>query len=64
MDVSFEDIKNRAEGEGLDLQGVKDETGCGCACGMCVPYIKLVLKTGETVLPILDADTYKALASE
>ena len=64
MDVSCEDIKNGAGGEGLGLQGVKDGTGCGCACGMCVPYIKLVLRTGETVLPILDADTYKALASE
>lgn len=64
MDIPFEDVKACAEREGLDVRGVVDRLGCGCACGMCVPYIRLVLRTGQTELPVLDEQTFRALAAE
>ena len=45
----FEDLKEIASDEHLDLKGLQDETGCGLCCGLCVPYIRAMLATGQTV---------------
>jgi len=50
----------RATGAGLEeLQRI---TGCGTGCGMCVPYIKVALKTGRVRLPVMTDDELKRLA--
>lgn len=37
----------RAGGWGLDA--LMAETGCGAQCGLCRPYLRRMLVTGETV---------------
>jgi BFD-like [2Fe-2S] binding domain. len=41
-----------------------DRTGCGNSCGLCGPYIKLMLRTGHTEIPILTAEEWDRLARE
>jgi bacterioferritin-associated ferredoxin len=36
----------RAEGWGLDE--LVSATGCGASCGLCRPYLRRMLATGET----------------
>jgi len=31
-----------------DLADVMRETGCGAQCGLCRPYLRRMLRTGET----------------
>lgn len=38
-----------ARAHGWDLQQLMDETGCGDECGLCRPYLRRMLATGETV---------------
>lgn len=35
------------------LRALADATGCTTGCGMCEPYVKLMLKTGNTSFPVL-----------
>ncbi|MEH6389408.1 nitrate reductase [Pseudomonas profundi] len=44
MNVSASRIRAGVE-DGLDLQGLKDQLGCGTQCGSCVPEIKRMLAT-------------------
>ena len=32
----------------LDLESLMDRTGCGAQCGLCRPYLRRMLQTGET----------------
>ncbi|MGM0588541.1 MAG: hypothetical protein ACQETE_09020 [Bacteroidota bacterium] len=44
---SFETLKEMAEEQ--DIQSVEEfqqQRLCGCGCGLCVPYIRLMLQTG------------------
>ncbi len=51
-DVSFARIAElRAEGYGFEQ--TVERTGCCTGCGLCEPYVRLVLQTGNTVLPVL-----------
>ncbi len=34
------------------LIAIRQTFGCGSGCGLCVPYIRLMLRTGETSLPV------------
>lgn len=56
--VSFEDIKQAAGGSESGLLDAHKATGCGGQCALCLPYIKLMLMTGETSLPIMWADEF------
>jgi len=39
-------------GRGLDLNGLKQELGCGSQCGSCVPEIKHLLTTQVAQTPV------------
>jgi len=52
-DVTFAELKVMSEREGLDLAGLRARTGCGSGCGLCEPYIRRMLETGITRLPLL-----------
>jgi NAD(P)H-nitrite reductase large subunit len=52
-DVSFETLLRLWREQGLDLEGLKRQTGCCTGCGTCEPYVRLVLRSGRTVLPVL-----------
>jgi bacterioferritin-associated ferredoxin len=45
----FADLLPLAREEGWDLAQLVDETGCGDQCGLCRPYLRRMLATGETV---------------
>ena len=38
----------QARAAGWDLAAVMRETGCGAQCGLCRPYLRRMLATGET----------------
>lgn len=40
------------------------ETNCGGACGLCDPYIKLMLRTGATEIPLLTPEEWDRLAND
>ncbi|MGH7509010.1 MAG: (2Fe-2S)-binding protein [Gemmatimonadales bacterium] len=46
--TSFEVLHARASSEGWDLAALMRETGCGAQCGLCRPYLRRMLRTGET----------------
>jgi bacterioferritin-associated ferredoxin len=37
-----------ARAGGWDVDGIARETGCGAGCGLCRPYLRRMLATGET----------------
>jgi bacterioferritin-associated ferredoxin len=47
--VAFADLLPVARAQGWDLPALMRETGCGAGCGLCRPYLRRMLLTGETV---------------
>lgn len=60
LDVSFDRIREAAEGCEQGLLEAHRKTGCGGRCGLCIPYIKLMLMTGRTSLPVLWSEQFTA----
>ena len=52
-EVPFAELKRLADTGIRDLEELGRLTNCGKGCGMCIPYIRVVLATGETDLPVL-----------
>ena len=53
---TFGDLKRLAEEQGLTtVTQTTERTGCGSGCGLCVPYLELMLQTGETAFAVLSA---------
>ena len=46
--LPFGGLLLRARAEGWDLDALMRETGCGAQCGLCRPYLRRMLATGET----------------
>jgi bacterioferritin-associated ferredoxin len=46
--VRFDALLPRARAAGWDLVAMIRETGCGAQCGLCRPYLRRMLATGET----------------
>ena len=53
--LPFEDLKARAAARSLTFDALKKETRCASGCGMCEPYVRLMLVTGETSFRVLTA---------
>jgi len=47
-DTSFADLLTRARLNSWTLLDLIAETGCGSQCGLCRPYLRRMLRTGET----------------
>jgi bacterioferritin-associated ferredoxin len=47
--TTFAQLLPLARAHAWDLAAVIRETGCGAACGLCRPYLRRMLATGETV---------------
>lgn len=45
----FADLLPLARTAGFSLAELLRETGCGGQCGLCRPYLRRMLSTGETV---------------
>jgi bacterioferritin-associated ferredoxin len=59
FDVSFERLKTIADRTGGGLLEAHRQTGCGARCGLCLPYIQVMLKTGQTDLPVMWAEEFR-----
>ena len=53
---SFEELYRLARARGWSLADLVRETGCGAGCGLCRPYLRRMLETGETAFGELLAD--------
>lgn len=63
--VPFAQLKELADQRSeTSLLDLANETGCGTGCGLCIPYIRLMLETGQTNLPVLTREEYRRLAAE
>lgn len=51
--VPFTELKQLADTGIRDLEELGRLTNCGKGCGMCIPYIRVMLETGVTDLPIM-----------
>ena len=56
MRMPFATLLPLARAEGWDLTAVMAETGCGDQCGLCRPYLRRMLRTGQTEFHELLAD--------
>jgi len=55
--TSFEELRARATASGWGLLDLMRETGAGAQCGLCRPYLRRMLRTGETEFhELLDPD--------
>jgi bacterioferritin-associated ferredoxin len=63
-DISLEQLRDRARRDNLDLEGLKNATGCCTGCGMCEPYVRVMLKTGQIAVPILSPARCAAIMRE
>ncbi len=62
--LSFATLLADARAGGLTLDQLVDSTGCGTGCGLCLPYILRVLRTGEAEQGILSAAEFDRLMAE
>ncbi len=49
MRMPFARLLPIARERGWGLESLMREAGCGGNCGLCRPYLKRMLRTGETV---------------
>ncbi len=56
--LAFAELLPRARAVNWSLEDLMRETGAGAQCGLCRPYLKRMLRTGETVFyELLTSDT-------
>ena len=48
MRMPFAELLPLAREQRWSLEDVMRETGCGDQCGLCRPYLRRMLRTGET----------------
>jgi bacterioferritin-associated ferredoxin len=48
MGTPFSELLPRARALGWDMADLIRETGCGSRCGLCRPYLRQMLRTGQT----------------
>lgn len=63
-DQPFEKLLKMAREEGLTQDQLSERTGCCTGCGMCKPYVRVVLSTGRTSIPLMNGKSLKAIAEE
>lgn len=47
--LTFAQVLDRARADALDLEGVRRELGAGANCGLCRPYLRRTLTTGDVI---------------
>ncbi|MBL0926390.1 MAG: hypothetical protein IBJ11_01900 [Phycisphaerales bacterium] len=56
VNVLFQELLELHREHGLGFDELVDRTGCCTGCTSCEPYVKVMLRTGKTYLPILNAE--------
>lgn len=59
--TDFTTLKQIASSTSGTLHDLHAATGCGSRCGLCIPYIRLMLLSGWTDLPPLTPEDFKEL---
>jgi bacterioferritin-associated ferredoxin len=54
FDKTFEELRLAGV---ASVEEAAERFGCGTKCGICRPYIQLMIETGETAFAVLPADT-------
>lgn len=49
QDTRFAELLPRVRAEGWDLVALTRATRCGARCGLCRPYLRRMIATGEVV---------------
>ena len=62
--MDFEVLLPLARARGWNLTDLMRETGCGAQCGLCRPYLRRMLRTGETEFHELLSDESSAAERE
>lgn len=53
QNYTLADLAVIARGAASGLTDIRAQTGCTTRCGMCLPYVLLMLETGKTSFPLL-----------
>ncbi|MGD1915779.1 MAG: bacterioferritin-associated ferredoxin [Phycisphaerales bacterium] len=61
---SFEKLLEMSRQEDLSLEQLSDRTGCCTGCGMCKQYVRVVLSTGRTSIPLMNGRALREIAEE
>lgn len=56
VNVSFAELREASLADGLDAEGLERRFGCCRGCGLCAPYVRRMLRTGETSFDVLLSD--------
>ncbi len=64
FDQPFSKLLALAQAEGLTQDELSERTGCCTGCGMCKPYVRVVLSTGRTSIPLMNGRALRAIAEE
>lgn len=51
--VTFAELKQLADAGIRDIDELSRRTGCGTGCGLCIPYVRVVVVSGVTELPVM-----------
>lgn len=51
FDVTFARLKAFADEHGGGIEKIHEQFGCGKGCALCIPYVKAMLRTGQTSFP-------------
>ena len=51
--IPFTELKKLADTGIRELEELGRLTNCGKGCGMCIPYIRVMLASGVTDLPVM-----------
>lgn len=47
--IDFTEVKSYSEENNItSVKELQEKKYCSCGCGLCAPYIELMLETGET----------------
>ena len=52
FDVTLETMRDYARAHESTFEDLRSRFGCGRGCGLCVPYVQLMLETGRTRFPL------------
>ena len=62
--LPFAELQRLAGEVGADYARLSELTKCGTGCGLCVPYLKLMLLTGNTSFPVLSPARLQKMVRE
>lgn len=62
-EITLEELKRIASETGCSFDELSEKTGCCTGCGLCEPYVRLMLKTGQTSIdPLPPHEVERVLA--